>query len=54
MKRRTELALHSAIALAIAGILPSTASYAQDSEASAEESGHRSKNRILWNSKRWW
>ena len=39
MKRRTELALHSAIALAIAGILPSTASYAQDSEVPAEESG---------------
>ena len=36
MKRRTQLALHSAIALAIAGILPSTASYAQDSEAPAE------------------
>ena len=39
MKRRTQLALHSAIALAIAGILPSTASFAQDSEAPAEESG---------------
>ena len=43
MKRRTQLALHSAIALAIAGILPSTASFAQDSEAPAENPGHRSR-----------